>query len=147
MGGYIWAPIVGRDGKGKHHWDSFLEVREGDIILHGNDAKVVAASIAQGPAQECPKPDKLDNEQLWEKNGRKVDCEYHIFARPIKTVNYKEDILRYCRVKYAPFDKDGNGNMGYLFEVNPRLAKVFLEGAEAANPKDEAIKGILEGVS
>lgn len=106
----------------------------------------MAASIAQGSAQECPKPDKLDDEQLWEKNGRKVDCEYHIFARPIKTVNYKEDILKYCRVKYAPFDKDGNGNMGYLFEVDPRLAMVFLEGAEAANPKDEEIRKIREMV-
>ena len=36
--------------------------------------------------------------------------------------------------------------MGYLFEVDPRLAKIFLEGAEAANPKDEDIRKIREMV-
>ena len=29
-------------------------------------------------------------------------------------------------MKYAPFDKDGNGNMGYLFELNRELAKFFV---------------------
>ena len=31
------------------------------------------------------------------------------------------------KIKYAPFDKDGNGNMGYLFEINPDLVRFFLE--------------------
>ena len=33
----------------------------------------------------------------------------------------------YCNVKYAPFDKDGNGNMGYLFSIDSRLAAFFVQ--------------------
>ena len=30
-------------------------------------------------------------------------------------------------MKYSPFDKGGNGNMGYLFDLNRELAKFFVE--------------------
>ena len=37
------------------------------------------------------------------------------------------NIIRFCQVKYSPFDKDGNGNMGYLFDINRELAKYLSE--------------------
>ncbi len=39
--------------------------------------------------------------------------------------NYQMDILRYCNVKYGPYDK--NGNRVYLYDIDSRLLSVFLK--------------------
>ena len=51
----------------------------------------------------------------------------------IRVWNNREDILRLCNVKYAPFDEDGNGNMGYLHELNCELAQIFIGTIVKAN--------------
>jgi hypothetical protein len=134
-GGYIWAPIANRAGGTCHHWDRLLDVRPGDIILHGCDAHMQAISVAQGECYEAKQPEALRTEDMWEQDGRRVDCEYEIIERPIKTSDYTEEILRHCAVKYAPFDKDGNGNMGYLYEIDRDLARVFVRASAEKNPE------------
>lgn len=133
-GGYIWAPISNKAGNTFHHWDRLLDVRPGDIILHGYNAHVQAVSIARGECYECNQPEELRTEDLWDQEGRRVDCEYIVFKIPVKTSEFVDDILRLCNVKYAPFDKDGNGNMGYLYEVSRELARIFLRAAVSRNP-------------
>ena len=36
-------------------------------------------------------------------------------------------------MKYAPFDKDGNGNTGYLFEITRELACIILRESAVNN--------------
>lgn len=126
-GGYIWAPKFNQGGGTCHHWDKMLDVREGDIILHCADGFVEAISVAKGPCFDCESPDELTEEKLWAKNGRMIKCDYIKIQKPIRHSDYKDTILKYCGVKYSPFDKDGNGNMGYLFDLNRELAKFFVE--------------------
>ena len=126
-GGYIWAPKYTQDGATCHHWDRLLDVREGDIILHCAEGYVEAISVAKGRCFDAESPDELTEEQLWAKNGRMVKCKYTKIQKPIKHLEYKERTKEYCGVKYAPFDKHGNGNMGYLFDLNKELAKFFME--------------------
>lgn len=64
-----------------------------------------------------------------------MDCDYHVLKAPLKHGAYKEKILEYCNVKYAPFDKEGNGNMGYLFELNSNLAAFFIREIAKKNPE------------
>ena len=52
---------------------------------------------------------------------------YHLLKNPLKHGTYKEKILEYCNVKYAPFDKEENGNMGYLYALDLNLAAFFIE--------------------
>lgn len=132
--GYLWAPLKNRAGLSLHHWERLTDVRPGDVIFHGCNAHIAAISFARSNAYECPQPTGLSSEDLWEKNGRRVDCDYTPLEIPIKTSTLLDDILQWCKVKYAPFDKDGNGNMGYLFELNINLAKVFLDAAIKENP-------------
>ena len=143
-GGYIWAPISSKDGGMPHHWTRLLDVRPGDIIFHGYNAHVQAISVARGACYECTQPAELRTEDLWEQAGRRVDCEYIVLDQPIKTADYRDDILRLCNVKYAPFDKDGNGNMGYLYELNRGLAQIFLKGIVKANPSLAAVDYIAD---
>ena len=38
-------------------------------------------------------------------------------------------------MKYTPFDKDGNGNMGYLYDFNRSLAAYFVQKIAKKNPE------------
>lgn len=133
-GGYIWAPVANRAGLSFHHWDRLLDIRPGDIIFHGCDGYIQAISTARGECYDCHQPEELRSEDLWEPEGRRVDCEYILIKNPIKTTLVRDDILRLCNVKYAPFDRDGNGNMGYLYELNRELARIFLKETVKRNP-------------
>lgn len=147
QGGYIWAPISNKAGATPHHWARLLDVRKGDIILHGCDGYVQAISVARDACYECAQPAELTVEDLWERDGRRVDCDYVRINKPIKTSNFVDDILRLSRVKYSPFDKDGNGNMGYLFEINRELARIFVEASVKQNPYLGAIEYIRDFLS
>ena len=136
-GQFIWAPKFTKAGDTCHHWDRLMDVREGDIILHAADGYIKAVSIAKGSSEDCVRPvinaaNNTEWEQ-WEKDGRRVNLDYTLIKNPIKHGAYKESILEYCKVKYAPFDKDGNGNMGYLFDIDETLASIFLTASAKQN--------------
>lgn len=138
-GGYIWAPIYTRGGTHAHHWDRLLDVRKGDIILHGCDAQIKALSIAKGECYESPQPEELMKSDEYEREGRRVDCDYMLLANPIRTADFREDIIRLSQAKYSAFDKDGNGNMGYLYALNGELAQMFIRAAVEKNPELAAL--------
>lgn len=146
-GGYIWAPVADRAGNKPHHWERLLDIRQGDIILHGCDGYIKAISIAKTSCFDCSQPAELAVEELWDREGRRVDCDYTEIKNPIKTLKFKDDIIRLCQVKYAPFDKDGNGNMGYLFDLNRELAKIFIKASIEQNTYLEGIDYIKEFLS
>ena len=146
-GGYIWAPITNKAGTAPHHWTRLIDVRKGDIILHGCDGKLAAISVAKDKYFECKQPKELEVEGLWDRDGRMIECEYTIINNPIKTSNYTEKIIEHCKVKYSPFDKDGNGNMGYLYEINRDLAKLFVAESVRKNKYLESIEYIAELVA
>lgn len=143
-GGYVWAPVYDRSGSQPHHWSRLEDVRKGDIILHGCDAHIKAISIAKDACYSASQPEELQSEDLWDQEGRRIDCEYVLINNPIKTSQFREDIIRLCQVKYAPFDKDGNGNTGYLYEINRELAHIFVEATAKQNPYIESEKFICE---
>lgn len=134
QGGYLWAPVTNKTGDTFHHWDRLLDVHPGDIILHGYNGYVQAVSIARAACYNCLQPKELRTEDSWDLDGRRVDSDYVMLQHPIKTADYVDDIVRLCNTKYAPFNKNGTGNQGYLFEINRDMAKIFLRAAVAANP-------------
>ena len=133
-GGYIWAPISDKNGQQPHHWTRLLDVCKGDIILHGCNGYIEAISVAREACFECKQPAELIAEGLWENEGRRVDCDYVKIKKPVKTSTFVGDIIRLNSAKYSPFNKNGNGNMGYLFEINRELAKIFIKASVQKNP-------------
>ncbi len=146
-GGYIWAPTSNKAGNTFHHWDCLLDIREGDIILHGCNGYIQAVSTARSECYECVQPEELRQEDMWDHDGRRVDCDYVIIKNPVKTSIFLDDILRLSNVKYAPFDKDGNGNMGYLYELNIELAQIFIQGLIKRNAYLSSVDFISELLS
>lgn len=135
-GQFIWAPKFTKDGRTMHHWDRLLDVREGDIIFHCSDGYIKDISRVKSPCEDSARPDHTSGDWAnWKKDGRRVDCDYHILKYPLKHGAHKEKILEYCNIKYAPFDKDGNGNMGYLYDLNQNLAAYFIQEIAKKNPE------------
>lgn len=87
-----------------------------------------------GSWSDCSQPLELVKNGLWLKEGFKVDCKYIIMRFPIKTNNFKDQIIKYSTEQYSPFNKNGTGNQGYLFDLNQNLAKIFLEALVDNNP-------------
>lgn len=135
-GQFIWAPQYTKSGATCHHWDRLMDVREGDVIFHCSNGYIQAISRAVGPCKNCLRPVQNTSDvdwTQWEKEGRSVQCKYHPLVKPLKHGDYKEVITKYSGVKYSPFDKDGNGNMGYLFNLEPELAAFFIKKAAEKN--------------
>ena len=136
-GGYIWAPLANRAGRKQFHWETLTDVRKGDVIFHSCDGRIRAISIAEDACFECAQPTLLAQENLWERNGRRVNCRYYDLAFPIRTANFKDDLIRASSQPYAPFNSKGRGNQGYLFHLDRDLAKIFLDATLKANPELE----------
>lgn len=135
-GQFIWASKFTKDGKIMHHWERLTDLREGDVIFHSSDGYIRAVSRVKGACEDSVRPNS--NTSDWTnrgKDGRRVDCEYHELETPLKHGSYKEKILEYCNMKYAPFDKDGNGNTGYLYDLNQKLAAFFIQEIAKENPE------------
>ncbi len=136
---FICAPYEGKDGFVPHHWQRLEYVREGDIIFHGVGGYILAISIAKDSFY-----DAIRNGE----KTRKIDCKYYILKTPLRLDNYKEEIIEYCtKYEYQPFNKNGTGNQGYLFDLCKELAKLFAEQIVKKNRCLESegfIKDILE---
>ena len=144
QGGYLWAPVTNKAGDTFHHWDRLLDVHPGDVILHGYNGYVQAVSVARAACYDCVQPKELRTEDSWDMDGRRVDSDYIMLQHPVKTSDHIDDIIRLCNTKYAPFNKYGTGNQGYLFEINREMAKIFLEACSVANPYLKGNKTIAE---
>lgn len=117
-GGYISAPVTNIAGQEIHTYRRLCEVVPGDLIFHACDGYIKAISIVQAKAETF--------EESY-REYRKVQCEYFILENPIRHGDYKDEIIEATRgVLYSPFTKDGNGNLGYLYELGYRLSKFFL---------------------
>ena len=134
QGGYLWAPVTNKTGDTFHHWDRLMDVHPGDVVLHGYNGYVQAVSVARAACYDCVQPKELRTEDSWDLDGRRVDSDYIMLQHPIKTSDHIDDIIRLCNTKYAPFNKYGTGNQGYLFEINREMANIFLEACSAVNP-------------
>jgi len=124
--GYIFAL-----SDGISHHERLRDVRKGDIIFHGSMQGILAISVAEGPyfMTEFPKchhmADKLQNLQ-----GLMVKTKYYILKHPIITSQYTEEIIKFQGNhdgKGYPFNKNGKGNEGYLFNFNINLARFFMK--------------------
>jgi len=150
-GGYIWAPKVNKDGMSMHHWERLMDIRKGDLVFHGWNGQINAVSIALSPFEEGNRPNTFNTVNQWDKYGRAVKLDYQApcpLTNPVPTKTYKQEIMRICRnMKYSPFDKDGNGNMGYLYELPKELAKIFAQGVIAANPSLAQVPQIHDLIS
>lgn len=115
----IIAPRRDKGGFMPHHWLRLTQVIEGDLIIHCTQGYIAALSFAKSKCYDS----KF-------KDGREalaVDCDYILLNKMLNVSDYKDKIIQTCKNTYfQPFNKNGTGNQGYLFEINWELALTFL---------------------
>ncbi|MED4676795.1 HNH endonuclease [Bacillus nitratireducens] len=132
-GGYLWAPQTNKFGHTIHHWEDMKKVKKGDIIFNSYKGQLVSVLIARENCNEHDRPTALDQLELWEKKGWMVNVEYINLNVPIIYKDYMGGILELQDDKYAPFNKSGRGNTGYLFRVSTELANFLFNLIEKKN--------------
>ncbi|MEW4108339.1 HNH endonuclease [Bacillus thuringiensis] len=132
-GGYLWAPQTNKFGHTIHNWKYMKKIEKGDIIFNSYKGQLVSVLIARENCNEHDRPAVLDQLELWEKKGWMVNVEYIDLNVPIVYKDYMGVILELQDDKYAPFNKSGRGNTGYLFRVSTELANFLFKLIEKKN--------------
>ncbi|QHE63102.1 HNH endonuclease [Rossellomorea vietnamensis] len=132
-GGYMWAPQQNHLGQTFHHWTDMRNIKKGDIIFSSYGGQMLSVLIAKEDCVEHERPVDLDGLELWQKEGFLIDAKYVNLNVPITYKVYMDTILELQGQKYAPFNKAGRGNTGYVFRVTNELANFLFGLIEKTN--------------
>ena len=124
-GGYLWAPITDRAGRGHEHWDALQYARVGDVVLSHADGQIRAVSRITRLAYPAERPDPIAD-QAWSADGRRVDVEYRDLETSLPVSAIPEGRRR---GEGGPFDREGGVKQAYFF------------------PLSDAFVGVLRGLS
>ena len=134
-GNYLWAPLS--DTRWTPFWERMTQLRENDIIFHCCGGEIQAVSVVQGSCYDQIAPSGPGYDVYAGRMGRKVDSVYTMARNTIVMSNYRLQIMAtYPAGSHydPPFDRNGDGRQGYLFELDKDLAKIFLNDIMNANP-------------
>lgn len=138
--GFICAPYYDDGDREPHFWKRLTEPRPGDRLFHYSKGYIMAISTVTTSWRDFT----IGEGEEWSRDGRRVDCNPVVLDEPIKLSDFKEDIIKYKKEKYSAFNKHGNVNQGYLYELEPELAEIFRTAAGIDKP-EEPEETILSG--
>ena len=124
--GYLWAPKRSKDREELFYWKNMTKVKKGDIIFSIVRGEVVSVNEAASDCTEHSRPASKKSSN-WEENGWYVKVNYNLISNPIKMKGHFSEIKDMLPSRYSPFDKNGDGNQGYLFEIGSMLANYILD--------------------
>ena len=135
---YLWAPLIDRGGRSQHHWDRLTEVKPGDIIVHNTIGGIKALSKATSVYSLCEDPFGETSE--WRGEGRKIDvqllCSINPVIKPGDLRRLKTPLAQSLQGLKSPFNKEGTGNQGYLYDFNWEALAILLNTTNTALPTD-----------
>lgn len=135
---YLWAPLEGKDGRSFNHWKAVGDVRPGDIVVHHAAGGVQAISRAESMPFVTLQPDDVDNE--WRGDGNRVDLKVLVQLKQpvtVDTIRQKKAQLQKALADVrGPYNRDGTGNFGYLFEFTWEALAILLDGHSVALPDE-----------
>jgi hypothetical protein len=132
-GQYLWAPQQNRIGHRLFHWTNMTAVRAGDVIFSGYEQKIVAVSVAGGPAYESDPPDERDVPK-WPSRGWRIDVAFSELRAPLGYADFVSSIVPMLPQHHAPFSSTGKSNLGYLFALPDDAGQLLVEKIETREP-------------
>jgi hypothetical protein len=67
--------------------------------------------------------------------GRRIDCEYYRLGRTISTSARSSKNAALCAgAMYQPFNSNGTGNQGYLYDMTSKLRDYYISEIIKYNP-------------
>lgn len=123
----LWAPIVDKNGRSIHHWDTMKDLNPGDIIINYSKSKVVGYCVAQTKAYNYQKPEEFNGHLNWGAEGRLCEVKYYLFEKPIEKALIINKLKDINNPGYSPFNIQGNVNQGYLYKLSREEFDAILE--------------------
>lgn len=130
-GGYLWAPQRNKDGRGQFYWENMTRLQTGDLVFSGFDGAVRALSYVEGPPRAASGPDPEDAKS-WYGIGWQADVSYVDLPAPLRYTDWVPAIRSALPARYGPFDKNNQGNQGYLFELPDAVGEHLIKLARRA---------------
>ena len=126
-GGYIWSPKRNRNGAKNHSYDNMTKVQPGDVIFSFADAAIQAIGTISTTCLEGAKPTEFGTTgENWEAQGWLVRVDWKKLTAPLRPKDHIEAIRPLLSDKYAPIQKNGNGNQScYLANISKELAETL----------------------
>ncbi|MCR6516445.1 HNH endonuclease [Clostridium sp. LY3-2] len=133
--GCLWAPKKQKGGKDAcFHWKNMIKIKKGDIIFSINNRKIVSVNTAINDTYNAQRPNGLNGN--WNDEGWRVDVKYNILNKTINVNDFIDSILIYCPEKHSPFNKNGNGAQGYLFDISEEFGNYIINIVSKENNLD-----------
>ncbi len=128
-GGYIWSPKTSSGGKKNTSYDNMPKTAVGDVVFSFAGAKIKAIGLVTEECVTAAKPYEFGNKgDNWDDEGWLVKVDWSMLKTPFRAKDNISLLLPYLSDKYAPIQKNGNGNQGcYLASISPELAEVLFE--------------------
>lgn len=117
-GGYLWAPQ-----SGFFHHEKMTDIHKGDIIFNYSNG-IYAISEALCDTFKSRQPIEL-NGNGWDNEGYEVLARYELITPPLSLDPIKGEIVAKRRGKHSSFDRNGNANQGYLYDLELDIAKLI----------------------
>lgn len=131
---YLWAPLADKRGNPQKHHLAVREVRRGDVVVH-HDGGVVGISKAITSPSEVNNP---FDEDRWDVKGTRVDVELICEVSPAITVDdirgLRKRLAKALAEKRGPYNRNGTGNQGYLFEFTWEALAILLQQTKLKLP-------------
>lgn len=122
------------------HWWRLWSVKKGDLIVHVKNDEIKAISVVK---ENCRLEDRplVHYGMSFPRNNPKglyVETEYNELRAVISWKQYRQDIQKMLGADYYgkgyPFNKNGLGNQGYLYNLNQEMIKFFMAKILKRNP-------------
>lgn len=128
-GGYVWSPQLTKNNKKNAGFSNMTKIKKGDFILHNQNGKVVAISIALNDCEEVDQPRELmegEGQDLWNKEGYKVSLTYYPFDVQLETSGFRGWLIKNYR-KDSAFTVAGRGKQQYMCTLSEDHAIYILK--------------------
>ena len=148
-GGYVWAPQTNKSGGKNIGYTTMTHIRKGDFILHNENGKIMAVSVAQADCYDADQPSELvsaDTETIWNTEGYRVDCEYLDFDVPVKTSTFT-DWLAENYIDGSAFTYVGRGKQQYMCRLAGIHAVFLLNQAIKLQTNKDTINNLNAALS
>lgn len=144
-GGYVWSPQYTKSGNKNAGFTTMKSIKQGDFILHNNDAKIVAISIAETNCQDAKRPVELSSTD-WVDDGYRIDTKYFDINVPLVLGNHRQWLIEHYKEGSA-FTVEGKAKQRYMCEINDEHAVYLLKETLGIQSDETVIKVLNEALT
>ncbi|UQS86183.1 hypothetical protein MOO44_00655 (plasmid) [Nicoliella spurrieriana] len=114
----LWSPQRNRDGSQSNSYECMQNIKTGDIIINVHHQHIMGISIAISDSYAAAKPAEF-HKYIWGQAGWQVDLKMHHLKIPLAPEREFFANPNHKRADHDAFNKHGNINQAYLFELSP----------------------------